>query len=67
MVMLVLQSQMSIEPVGMSSQLHSLHGGREGGEREEGGGMQETGTLPCPQNAEVNWRENQEVGKFPYH
>ena len=62
--MLVLQSQMSIEPVGMSSQ---LHGGGEGGEREEGGGMQETGTLPCSQNTEVNWRENQEVGKFPYH
>ena len=35
MVMLVLQQQMSIEPVGMSCQLHSLEEGRE---RREGRG-----------------------------
>ena len=38
-VMLVLQPQMSIEPVGMSRQLHSLEE-----EREEGGRIRGTGT-----------------------
>ena len=36
-VMLVLQPQMSIEPVGMSQQLHSLEEGREGRGKRVGG------------------------------
>ena len=47
-VMLVLQPQMSIEPVGMS-RLHSLEEGREGRERRVGGyeglGLSHMGTL----------------------
>ena len=48
-VMLVLQPQMSIEPVGMSRQLNSLEEGREGrGRRVEGYerlGLSHMGTL----------------------
>ena len=48
-VMLVLQPQMSIEPVGMSRQLHSLEEGREGRGRRVGGyeglGRSHMGTL----------------------
>ena len=48
-VMLVLQPQMSIEPVGMSRQLHSLEEGREGRGRRVGGyeglGLSHMGTL----------------------
>ena len=47
--MLVLQPQMSIEPVGMSRQLHSLEEGREGRGRRVGGyerlGLSHMGTL----------------------
>ena len=48
-VMFVLQPQMSIEPVGMSCQLHSLEEGREGrGRREyEGLGLSHMDTLLC--------------------
>ena len=42
-VMLVLQPQMSVEPVGMSRQLHSLEEGRGGG--YEGLGLSHMGTL----------------------
>ena len=49
-VMLVLQPQMSIEPVGMS-RLHSLEEGREGRGRRVGGyeglGLSHMGTLLC--------------------
>ena len=48
-VMLVLQPQMSIDPVGMSHQLHSLDEGREGRGRRVGGyeelGLSHMGTL----------------------
>ena len=48
-VMLVLQPQMSIEPVGMSRQLHSMDEGREGGGVRGGGydglGLSHMGTL----------------------
>ena len=48
-VMLVLQPQMSIEPVGMSCQLHSLDERREGRGRRVGGyeglGLSHMGTL----------------------
>ena len=47
--MLVLQSQMNIEPVGMSRQLHPLDEGREGRGRRVGGyeglGLSHMGTL----------------------
>ena len=48
-VMLVLQPQMSIKPVGMSRQLHSLEEEREGRGRRVGGykglGLSHMGTL----------------------
>ena len=73
-VMLVLQPQKSIEPVGMSRQLHSLEEEREGRGRMVGDARDSvsvTWALCCAHRtghkAKVNWRENQEVAKFPYH
>ena len=71
-VMLVLQPQMNIEPVAcLVSFIHWRRGGRR-----EGGGWEDmrdwvTWGLCCAHRtghkAKVNWRENQKVGKFPYH
>ena len=74
-VMLVLQPQMSIEPVGMSRQLHSWEEEREGRGRRVGGyeglGLSHMGTLLrshmfSEQGIKLNWIENQEVGKSPH-
>ena len=67
---------MSIEPVGMSRQLHSLEEGREGRGRRVGGyeglGLSHIGTLLrshmfTEQGIKLKWiGENQEVGKSPH-
>ena len=76
-VMLVLQPQMSIEPVDMSRQLHSLEEGREGRGRRVGGyeglGLSHMGTLLhshmfTEQGIKLKWigeRIKRYVGKSP--